>query len=370
MKFGKLIGRAEELLPDLKHLCIRYKELKKYLRNLRPDDEDGDSSPTSKRGSDPQAERKFLQMLHEDVRRLNDYFCEKEEEVVIMLQQLDEQTSAATTDREKQLCHVGYIHLHGQLVLLFHWSMLNYTALIKILKKHDKVSGVELKEPVLSNALKQPFSTTGMLSSLMAKCEQKAKELESTTGGLDTLLRTFPQYECLFLIKETEAALDVWSDLRSNVSTPSTFLDPKLLTALTATRDGSNASTNTKRKRSTECAAAPPPAAAATAPVAACDTGPAAADPLKPRRAFVGAAPGNSPDSRPQARASSPASMEEVRAAAAGAIRAMSRHVSQVDFETHGGGALVGEGANAEQLEIPMDTIAADDESATVANCP
>ena len=57
--------------------------------------------------------------------------------------------------------------------------------------------------------------------------------------------------------RETEAALDVWSDLRSNVSTPSTFLDPKLLTALTATRDGSNASTNTKRKRDTEAAAEP-----------------------------------------------------------------------------------------------------------------
>lgn len=65
----------------------------------------------------------------------------------------------------------------------------------------DKVSGVELKEPVLSNALKQPFSTTGMLSCLMASCEEKAKELESTTGGLDTLLHTFPQYECLFLIR-------------------------------------------------------------------------------------------------------------------------------------------------------------------------
>lgn len=35
MKFGKLIGRAEELLPDLKHLCIRYKDLKKYLRKFR-----------------------------------------------------------------------------------------------------------------------------------------------------------------------------------------------------------------------------------------------------------------------------------------------------------------------------------------------
>lgn len=49
----------------------------------------------------------------QDVRRLNDYFCEKEEEVVIMLQQLDEQTCAAQSDHEKQLCHVGYIHLHG-----------------------------------------------------------------------------------------------------------------------------------------------------------------------------------------------------------------------------------------------------------------
>jgi hypothetical protein len=30
-----------------------------------------------------------------------------------MLQQLDEQTAAAHTPRELQLCHVGYIHLHG-----------------------------------------------------------------------------------------------------------------------------------------------------------------------------------------------------------------------------------------------------------------
>ena len=54
---------------------------------------------------------------------------------------------------------------------------------------------------MLSNALKQPFSTTGMLSSLMAKCETKAQELEGVTGGLESLLEACPQYQGLFLVK-------------------------------------------------------------------------------------------------------------------------------------------------------------------------
>lgn len=54
-----------------------------------------------------------LQWSLQDVKRLNGYFCDKEEEVVIWLQQLDEQLSDAKTLREKQLCHIGYIHLHG-----------------------------------------------------------------------------------------------------------------------------------------------------------------------------------------------------------------------------------------------------------------
>jgi hypothetical protein len=144
----------------------------------------------------------------------------------------------------------------------------------------DKVSGVELKTPVLSNALRQPFSTTGLLSNLMSKCAAKAKELESVAGGLDTLLKNSPQYKGLFLIKcahvcrgsipmsaamvrtcvrppqraqcntqrawcrETQDALDVWTDLRRNVSTPSTFPDPEILQNVAS-------SNHMKRKRRT-----------------------------------------------------------------------------------------------------------------------
>lgn len=268
------------------------------------------------------------------------------------------------------------------------------------------MSGVELKEPVLSNALKQPFSTTGMLSCLMASCEQKAKELECTTGGLDTLLHTFPQYECLFLIKcasvskipcllrhalayfipersghqrlvwyrETEAALDVWSDLRSNASTPSTFLDPRLLNALTATRDVSNASTSTKRKRGNDAAAAPSEAVAEpSAVIRGCDEGAVqpALSPPKAVRSSGGAAVecADGGVTATLERSSLPASMAEVRAATAGAIRAMSRHVSQVDFEAHGGHTLVKEGGAVGQLDVRLGQVEEEDhQSGTATN--
>ena len=41
------------------------------------------------------------------------------------------------------------------MVLLLHWSMLNYTAVQKILKKHDKQSGVVLRAPFLASVLQQ-----------------------------------------------------------------------------------------------------------------------------------------------------------------------------------------------------------------------
>lgn len=56
---------------------------------------------------------KLVYSVLQDIENLNQYFCEKEEELVIMLQHLDEQMKAAQTPEQLQLCHVGYIHLHG-----------------------------------------------------------------------------------------------------------------------------------------------------------------------------------------------------------------------------------------------------------------
>ena len=43
----------------------------------------------------------------------------------------------------------------GEMVLLLHWSLLTYAAVVKILKKHDKRSGLLLRAPYLANVLQQ-----------------------------------------------------------------------------------------------------------------------------------------------------------------------------------------------------------------------
>lgn len=45
--------------------------------------------------------------------------------------------------------------LAGEMVLLLHWSLLNYAAVVKILKKHDKRTGLLLRAPYLANVLQQ-----------------------------------------------------------------------------------------------------------------------------------------------------------------------------------------------------------------------
>ena len=46
---------------------------------------------------------------------------------------------------------------HGEMLLLVHWSILAYTGLDKILKKHHKRTGLLVRAPHLDNLLNQPF---------------------------------------------------------------------------------------------------------------------------------------------------------------------------------------------------------------------
>ena len=58
------------------------------------------------------------------------------------------------------------IHFPGELVLTLHWSLINYSAIVKILKKHDKRTGVLLRAPYLANVLQQVCICIGLLSDI------------------------------------------------------------------------------------------------------------------------------------------------------------------------------------------------------------
>ncbi|GFH26284.1 SPX domain-containing protein, partial [Haematococcus lacustris] len=117
-------------------------------------------------------EAKFIATLNEDLTRFNQFFIDREEESVIQMQRLAEQLAAATTQEQVAPLKSALVEFHGNCILLLHWSLLNYAAVAKILKKHDKRTGVLLRAPCLANVLQQPFNSTSIMSRLVKQAEE------------------------------------------------------------------------------------------------------------------------------------------------------------------------------------------------------
>ncbi|KAM0920992.1 hypothetical protein ACQ4PT_007207 [Festuca glaucescens] len=69
------------------------------------------------------------------------------------------------------------VDFHGEMVLLVNYSALNYTGLVKILKKYDKRTGALIRLPFIQRVLQQPFFTTDLLHKLVKECEVMLDQL-------------------------------------------------------------------------------------------------------------------------------------------------------------------------------------------------
>lgn len=133
----------------------------------------------------------FIHLLNAELEKFNTFFIEKEEEYVIRLQELKErceklkekssrstaQDSESSLNEEMINIRKEIVNFHGEMVLLVNYSSLNYTGLVKILKKHDKRTGALLRMPFIRNVLHQPFFTTELLSKLVRECEMNLQSL-------------------------------------------------------------------------------------------------------------------------------------------------------------------------------------------------
>ena len=131
---------------------------------------------------------------------------------------------------------------HGELVLMEHWVSLNYTALVKILKKHDKRSNLSLRSPFLVSVLQQPFYSTEVLTQLIAKTESRFRKLnaliasrgnEAEANGSETnghlangadaednedVVATVSTAEVSLSLSRTKAAMECWNGLKDSDS--------------------------------------------------------------------------------------------------------------------------------------------------------
>lgn len=196
MKFGKrLRDLLEDSLPEWQDKFLSYKELKKKLKSLPSGDATspgaggspaaGDVAQDAEKDAPVMSEEQFVRLLNEELDKFNTFFMEKEEEFVIRMQVMRdeiEKVKRLCPNRDLSQClgcglevtelRKAIVSLHGEMVLLENYSSLNYTGLVKILKKHDKRTGLLLRYPFISTVLRQPFLTTDLLSKLVKDCEQ------------------------------------------------------------------------------------------------------------------------------------------------------------------------------------------------------
>ena len=132
----------------------------------------------------------FVKTLNAELAKFNEFFMNSEEEFVMRERRLSgeyrrvlnkegEKADEYTVDAHKKMCR-AYADFHGELVLMEHWVSLNYTALVKILKKHDKrSSSLSLRSPFLVSVLQQPFYSTEVLTQLVSKVEKRFRTLNA-----------------------------------------------------------------------------------------------------------------------------------------------------------------------------------------------
>ena len=167
-------------------------------------------------------QRVFVKTLNDEMKKFNAFFMNAEEDLVMRERVLatrfhklvDKKTgklsaaknrdaknrdaknrddakdvSESHAARELRETRRAFADFHGELVLMEHWTSLNYTALVKILKKHDKRSSLRLRSPVLVSALQQPFYSTEVLTELIKKTESRFRVLHALASETEAAAR-------------------------------------------------------------------------------------------------------------------------------------------------------------------------------------
>ncbi|KAL3500882.1 hypothetical protein ACH5RR_039975 [Cinchona calisaya] len=78
------------------------------------------------------------------------------------------------------------LDFHGEMVLLENYSALNYTGLVKILKKYDNRSGALIRLPFIQKGLEQPFFRIDVLNKLVKEREAMLYHLFSLSDELSS----------------------------------------------------------------------------------------------------------------------------------------------------------------------------------------
>ncbi|ESR63680.1 SPX domain-containing protein 1 [Citrus sinensis] len=248
MKFWKSLSiLIEETLPEWRDKFLSYKDLKKQLKLIYPEKQQQQLNCDG-------GINKRLRIEGPEETDGGDCASSKEDNEEAK-QELQDRV-AKSKDSNEELMKVGreIVDFHGEMVLLENYSALNYTGLVKILKKYDKRTGALIRLPFIKKVLQQPFYTTDVLNKLVKECEVRLDQLfsmdEPSASSEGTELQGGPDFKASteskgrplpgskelaeiehmenMYVKLTLSALRVLKEIRSGSSTVSMFSLPPL----------------------------------------------------------------------------------------------------------------------------------------------
>ncbi|KAL7576347.1 hypothetical protein ACA910_018163 [Epithemia clementina (nom. ined.)] len=120
----------------------------------------------------------FFQLLYSELGKASDFFGKAEkqfgirEEIVrVSMQVLKRPVSVTVKDRWSVLSKAVF-RLYKDLLLLETYAIMTYFAFSKILKKHDKVTGIETREPFMINVVnKANFTNYPRIMDMIQNCQ-------------------------------------------------------------------------------------------------------------------------------------------------------------------------------------------------------
>ncbi|PSS17859.1 SPX domain-containing protein [Actinidia chinensis var. chinensis] len=164
MKFGKsLRNEIAKALSAWENEFISYKELKKQL-NLIAQQAAGERIG-------------FITLLDSELEKVNKFFIEKEEEYIIRGKELKERVANLESIGDRTQVKLDILEFHREMVLLLQYSVLNFAGLLKIVKKHNKKTGISISLAFMPMVLQQPFFITDLICKLLKECEVMLNQL-------------------------------------------------------------------------------------------------------------------------------------------------------------------------------------------------
>mmetsp|Transcript_22770 Transcript_22770/g.58608 ORF Transcript_22770/g.58608 Transcript_22770/m.58608 type:complete len:219 (+) Transcript_22770:112-768(+) len=192
MKFGKMLrSTVEARMPSWSDYMLNYKTLKQLLNELvRLADERMGAEPDE--GDDPLA--RFTEQLDVEVEKINDFYMDRIEEGVIILHAMTQQVDGLVASSSADVTQIAAIQralvsYHFNLLMLQNYVALNFTGVVKILKKLDKKFGTAHRKAYLESIVALPFYNCAALGQVVEDTEALFAKLDAAMAEASARLK-------------------------------------------------------------------------------------------------------------------------------------------------------------------------------------